>query len=69
MIAIVSNPEQYIKEFDIQISDTGVITIDGVQDTISYNMKEYTKERALKDFCSTRLSKFSTLTVHSIIAI
>lgn len=69
MIAVVSNPEQFLKDFEINISDTGRITVDGIEDTMSYNMKEYTKESALKDFCTTRLHKFTNLIVHSIVAI
>jgi hypothetical protein len=46
--------------FDINISEKGIVTIDGQQDTISYNMKNYTKEKAYKDFVATRLSRFKT---------
>lgn len=47
--------------FEIEVSDNGVVTIDGRIDTISYKMSEFTKQEAYEDFVKTRLSHFKTI--------
>jgi hypothetical protein len=49
----------FMKMFDIVINDSGVITVDGKPDTISYNMEEWTKTEAIRDFCAHRCAKFT----------
>lgn len=39
-----------LSKFDIKISDKGIITIDGVKNTISYNLDSYTKEEAIDGY-------------------
>jgi hypothetical protein len=58
-------PNDYYTEFnetlmdflpkDTTISDNGKVTFLGKVDSISYNMNEYTKEEALKDFANGRM--------------
>lgn len=50
--------EALCKDFKVDISMTGVVSFNGVRDTISYNMECYTKEEALKDFCKDRILMF-----------
>lgn len=47
--------------FNIQISDKGKITFNNIEDTISYNMEEWTINEIRIDFAKTRLSKFVTI--------
>ena len=44
--------------FNIDISDKGILTFEGKKDTVSYNMKEFTKEEAIVEFIRYRLKKF-----------
>jgi hypothetical protein len=44
--------------FDIRIDEKGILTFEGKQDTVSYNMKEFTKEEAIVEFVLHRLKKF-----------
>ena len=47
--------------YDVSISKEGQITFDGIIDTISYNMKDFTPETALLDFAKHRLPKYVTI--------
>lgn len=47
--------------FDIQITNEGKVIFEGKQDTISYNMEEFTKKEVLKDFIRYRLTKLITI--------
>ena len=49
---------EVVNYFDIKITDKGEVFIDGKKDTISYEMDEFTKIEAYRDFVRNRLSKF-----------
>jgi len=41
--------------FNCGISEKGVVTFEGIEDTVTYNMEEYTNMEALTDFANNRL--------------
>ena len=55
VIAEVDSLIELSDYFNVTITEAGNVFFNNVWDTISYNMKEYTKEEALKDFLRTRL--------------
>lgn len=47
--------------FDIKITDTGRVYLDGKLDTISYNMEKYSHQEAYLDFIRYRLHNFKVI--------
>lgn len=41
-------------EFSINITDNGKVTCDDIVDSVSYNMKQWTKVEAISDFIKNR---------------
>ena len=43
------------------VTNSGKVYVNGIIDSMSYNMKEWTNAEACKDFARTRLSRYFTI--------
>lgn len=58
---IVETMEEVFERLEIVITDTGVVKVGEVEDTITYNVKEFTKEEIFRDLKRTRIETLSRM--------
>ena len=46
---------------NVTVTDSGKVYINGMRDTMSHNMKEWTNAEARENFARTRLSRYFTI--------